>query len=343
MREVGSSYPGLKKASFWEKVGEKKVRCDLCGHHCVMDAGERGLCGVRENRDGTLHSLVYGMHAYGWSVDPIEKKPLFHFLPGSLGTAGCNLRCLHCQNYEMSNAKPPVPWLKKTTKEEVLEKARESGSQVVAWTYNEPTVWYEFTRDASKFLKERGLATCYVSNGFIEEDPLRELAPHLDAMNIDVKGFTEKFYEKVCSARLKKVLESCVLARELNIHLEVTYLIIPQYNDSPSEIREFCKWVANELGEDTPLHFSRFHPDYKMTQVPSTPRKTLMKARDIADEAGVRHVYVGNSPDLDMENTLCPKCGSLIIRRRGFLAQVVGKNADRCPECGEKVNVVTEI
>jgi len=298
---------------------------------------------VRENRGGKLYSLVYGMASSGYP-DPIEKKPLYHFHPGStvmsFSTVGCNLRCLHCQNYHISQAAPDRYSTRYIPPEEVVSTTLSSGSAGVAWTYNEPTIWYEYTYDASRLVKDAGLYTVYVTNGYINPEPLRRIAPYLDAMNIDVKSGRDGFYPKVCGARRPPVLETCRLARELGLFTELTYLIIPTLNDSQEELHEYCSWVKSTLGPDVPLHFSRFHPDYKLDHLPPTPMKTLESAYRIAQEVGLEYVYLGNVPHGDYENTYCPECGELLIERYGFSAEVKGLTGNRCSACGREINVV---
>jgi pyruvate formate lyase activating enzyme len=332
----------MHPANYWHPEADSAVRCELDPHNCKIADGKRGICGVRENRGGKLYSLVYG-RSTGPSIDPIEKKPLYHFYPGSkvlsYGTVGCNLKCLHCQNYTTSQAEADTPYLQDVKLDEIPLLCREYKCGGVAWTYNEPTVWFEFTLDGCKVAKKYSLYTCYVTNGFINEAPLREIAPFLDAMNIDVKGFTEDFYRKICKAKLQSVLDTCVLAKSLKIHIELTYLVIPAYNDSESEMRKFSEWAATTIGKDVPVHFSRFHPDYKLVDVPATPAATLKKAHGIAKAAGLEHVYIGNVPGSKEDNTYCPKCGTLLIERQGFFTNLNRLKGNDCPKCGTKVNI----
>jgi pyruvate formate lyase activating enzyme len=326
-------------AKFWVRKDNSTVQCQLCAHHCTIPDGRRGVCGVRENRGGELHTLIYGLYS-SVAVDPIEKKPLYHFYPGSnilsYGTVGCNFRCLHCQNYTISQAKPEDAYLESTTPQDVLLLAKRYGLNSVAWTYNEPTIWYEFTYDTSKLLHEHGINTVYVTNGYIASEPLKELAPYLDAMNIDVKGFTEKFYREVVHAKLEPVLKTCELAYTLGIHIELTYLIIPGYNDSVEEIKNFVHWVNEKLSQSVPVHFTRFHPDYKLRDVPPTPLSTLRSAHEIATAGGLYNVYIGNvwgEPDI----TYCPKCGKPLVEREGFSVLYNKIREGKCFNCGEKI------
>jgi len=329
-----------KEAMFWRKEGSLIV-CELCNHKCKIANGKRGICGVREHIDGKLYSCVYGKTT-GAHADPIEKKPLYHFYPGSfvysLGTIGCNFRCKQCQNYEISQRLIDEKYLLTIDEESVVSSAKDAGCKGLAWTYNEPTVWYEFTLNTSKIAKKEGLYTVYVTNGYIAEEPLKTLAPHLDAMNIDVKGFSEDFYKNIEGARLGPVLETCILAYKLGIHIELTYLIIPTLNDSEEMFQKFATWVKEKLSVDTVVHFSRFHPDYKLLDLPPTPYETMNKAYKIAKDTGIKYVYLGNLSS-DKENTFCPKCGKCIIERRGFHSKWI--NAKDCVcSCGEKIPIV---
>jgi pyruvate formate lyase activating enzyme len=333
---------GSHEAQFYAREGDK-VRCGLCPHSCLIADGKRGLCGVREHRKGRLYSLIYGL-ASSIHPDPIEKKPLFHFLPGStaisFGSIGCNLFCMHCQNFSISRGRFGDFDLTELTPDDVVRYARTTGAKSVSWTYNEPTIWHEFTTVASRAVHAAGMKTNYVTNGFIQEEPLRDLKGVIDAMNIDVKGFREEFYKKVCGGRLAPVLRACELAVELGIHVELTYLIIPEHNDSPDEIGQFCKWVVDSLGRQTPVHFSAFHPDYKLTSVPRTPDTTLNAAYDAARRAGVDFVYIGNVFAGEKDDTFCPKCGSLVIERDGFWVRSSNLKGSKCGKCGSDLNLV---
>ncbi|HEX9907811.1 MAG TPA: AmmeMemoRadiSam system radical SAM enzyme [Thermoplasmata archaeon] len=339
---MSTSGHGSSEARFYSREGDK-VRCGLCPHSCLIADGKRGLCGVRENRSGILYSLIYGL-ASSIHPDPIEKKPLFHFLPGStsisFGSVGCNLFCMHCQNYSISRARPGDLDLTPVTPKDVIRYARTSGAESVSWTYNEPTIWHEFTTVASREAHGAGLKTNYVTNGFIQEEPLRELKGVIDAMNIDVKAFRESFYERVCGGRLEPVLKACALARELGIHVELTYLVIPQHNDSELEIADFCKWVVDVMGHEVPVHFSAFHPDHKLTKVPRTPDRTLSMAYDLAKRAGVDFVYLGNISAGDRDDTYCPKCRTLVIERDGFWVRSKNLKGARCGRCGADLNII---
>jgi pyruvate formate lyase activating enzyme len=320
-----------------------KARCALCPHSCLIPDGKRGICGVREHRKGKLYPLTYGL-ASSFHPDPIEKKPLFHFMPGttsiSLGSVGCNLSCKHCQNFSISRARPEDLHLTKVTPESVVEHARASGSDSVSWTYNEPIIWHEFTTAASKAVHEAGLKAVYVTNGFIQEAPLRELRGLIDAMNIDVKAFREGFYERVCGGQLAPVLRTCEVAHGMGIHVELTYLVIPGYNDSDEELRDFSRWVSGTLATRVPVHFSAFHPDYKLTSAPRTPSRTLMRAYDLAKSSGLEFVYLGNLMAGDKDDTFCPKCGSRAVARDGFFVSSMDLKDGMCGKCGADLNMV---
>lgn len=334
----------IKEGMLYDKLDGDKVKCKVCSHRCTIVPGKRGFCRVRENRDGTLYTLIYNTVS-SESVDPIEKKPLFHFYPGSLsyslGTIGCNFRCKHCQNWTISQVGVDQIHSVEITPEEAVARAIESGSKSIAWTYNEPTIWYEYTYDCAKLAKEAGLATVYVTNGYITPEALREISPYLDAFRVDIKAFTEEFYKDVCSAKLAPVLESTKLAKELGMHVEVINLVIPTRNDSADEIRQLSKWVHDNLGADTPLHFSRFHPHYKMQDIPSTPVKTIEMAHDIAKEEGLQYVYIGNVFGHEYESTYCHVCGELLIKRGLFdVGEYNITHEGTCPDCGEKIPIV---
>ena len=330
------------KARFWD-INEGKVACHLCPNECRIAIGKTGICGVRKNVDGELIALSYG-RASSMAVDPIEKKPLFHFHPGkevlSFGSVGCNLGCLHCQNFTISQAKIADVHLRDLTPEDVPELCRKSTCEGVAWTYNEPSMWHEFVYDASKMCQDKGLFTAFVTNGYINEEPLKQLAEVIDAANIDVKGFRDDFYRKICKARLQPVLDSVELAHDLGMHVELTYLVITGRNDTKEEIADFCRWVAG-IDPRMPVHFSRFHPDYLMSDVPATPIKTMEMAMDEAIGAGLGFVYLGNMASAEGENTKCPKCGSLAVRRLGFYTEIVAvTDGGNCSKCGEPLNMI---
>ncbi|MEE9440487.1 MAG: AmmeMemoRadiSam system radical SAM enzyme [Candidatus Thermoplasmatota archaeon] len=332
-----------KEAMFWEPMKDGVIQCVLCPHNCKIREGNVGFCGVRKNEGGALFSLIYGSCS-GVADDPIEKKPLNHFYPGSvvlsLGSVGCNFSCLHCQNYHISTADHMDSSLNDISPEKAVDLAKSHGCRGIAWTYNEPTIWYEYTFDSAKLAKKAGLYTVYVTNGYINEEPLRKISPFLDAMNVDVKAFSEGFYKKVCKAQLAPVLRTCEVAKSLGIHVEVTYLVIPRMNDSPDEIKKFCNWVVDSLGVETPVYFSRFHPYFKMKDVPATPLETLITVFEIAKDAGVLYTYLGNVPHAEYENTICPSCKNILVTRHSFTAEIIGLANGKCTRCDASIPIV---
>ncbi len=322
--------------------GEETVRCLLCAHHCRIKPGHRGLCQVRENRDGTLYTLVYG-RLVSENVDPIEKKPIFHLLPGSLSysisTVGCNFRCQHCQNYGISQYPGEhggeIPGAERTPAQ-VVAAARQADCASISYTYVEPTIFYEFALDTARLAHEQGLKNVFVSNGYTGPEATREIAPYLAANNIDLKAFSDRFYREVCGARLRPVLETIRLMKELGVWVEVTTLVIPGWNDSDGELEEIAKFI-HSLDPEMPWHVSRFHPTYKMTDRPMTPTSTLQRARQIGQAAGLKFVYTGNLPGDDGENTFCPGCGETLIARTGFWSRPAGLIGDSCRSCGTKI------
>ncbi|MEM2838536.1 MAG: AmmeMemoRadiSam system radical SAM enzyme [Thermoplasmata archaeon] len=331
----------MKEAMFYSPQEGNKVLCRLCRHGCQISEGRRGICEVRENRGGKLYSLVY-RKAISIAIDPIEKKPLFHFHPGSvslsMATAGCNFRCQHCQNYTISQLvrnHGEIPG-KDVSPEEIVRMAKEEGCDSISYTYSEPTIFFEYAYDVAKIAKREGIANNFVTNGYIGEDPLREISPYLDAANIDLKGFSDDFYRKVCGARLQPVLDSIGLHHELGIWIEITTLLIPGYNDSKEELEGIAKFIAS-VDPAIPWHVSRFHPDYRMRNVPATPIGTLRLARDIGMKAGLKYVYEGNVPGEEREDTFCPSCGELLIKRYGFSVMKNVIEDSKCPKCGTKI------
>jgi len=336
----------IHEASLFEKLENRKVKCHVCAHECTIADGKRGICGVRKNRGGTLFTLIYNTVS-SEGVDPIEKKPLYHFLPGTLsysqGTIGCNFRCAHCQNWTISQVKPGQAHIREITPEESVARALASDCASISWTYNEPTIWHEFTYDSAKLAREAGLKTVYVTNGYITEDALRDISQYLDAFRVDIKAFTDEFYRETCRAHLHPVLDSSVVARELGMHIEVVNLIIPGKNDDPEETQSLIEWVHDNLGPQTPIHFTRFYPMYKMKDASPTPVATLERAWQMAKDAGLEYPYVGNVAGHEYENTYCPGCGTLLVDRSVFQ---VARNAitgdKKCPDCGYGIAVVLD-
>ena len=341
--EMGES--PLKEAMFYEKLSGNRVQCQICPRRCVIPEGERGFCRNRENQGGTLYSLVYGKPCTVNMTVP-EKGPLYHFIPGhkrlALATVSCNLRCKYCQNWQISQMSVEEVSHYDLSPEEVVDLALREGAKSVSFTYTEPTAFYEYMYDIAKLAKERGLRTSIISNGFINPDPLRELLKVLDAVKIDLKGFSEEFYAEVSSACLEPVLTSLKTVKEAGVHLEIVNLVVPTLNDDPETIRAMCQWIVENLGEDVPLHFNRFFPNYRLTNLPPTPIVTLEMARQIALDVGLKYVYIGNVPGHEADNTYCPKCGKRLIRR-AYLAilenNVVG---GRCKFCGAEIPGIWE-
>ncbi len=333
----------MREARLYEKLDGGKVKCFLCPQYCSISPGKRGICAVRENRDGTLYTLVYGKVA-AKHVDPIEKKPLFHFYPGSrsysIATVGCNFRCMHCQNYQISQYPrhyPDIPG-EDMTPEQVVREAELAGCQSISYTYTEPTIFLEFVYDCARLARERGISNVFVSNGYTSPDAARLIAPYLDADNIDLKG-DDAFYKKIVGAKLQPVLDTIRLMKELGVWIEITTLIIPDYNDSD----EFLTWAAEfikSVDAAIPWHVSQFYPTYELLDKPRTPLSTLRKAKEIGLKAGLKYVYEGNVPGEGGENTYCPSCKQLLIQRFGFALTAVAMNDSKCPECGTRVDGV---
>ena len=316
------------------------VQCNLCPHHCIIADGERGTCRVRENRGGRLYSMVYG-NPCAVHVDPIEKKPFYHFLPGipafSLATAGCNLGCLYCQNWSISQVPPEQTQNMDLPPEKVVYYARNYQAPVIAYTYSEPTIFYEYMLKTAQLAREAGLLSVVISAGFIEPDPLRELCASVDAIKIDLKGYDEDFYQEVCGAELGPVLETIRTIYESGTHLEIVNLVVPTLNDNLEQLQALTHWVARDLSPDVPLHFSRFQPQYKLTNLPPTPVERLERAREIAMEEGVRFVYIGNVPGHPGNHTYCPVCGQAVIVRQGFAVAKYDLEGGVCTHCGEAI------
>jgi len=329
-----------KLSPYFTSLEGGEVQCDLCPRRCRVSKGKRGFCRVRENRGGKYYSLVYG-NPCAVHLDPIEKKPLFHVLPSttsfSLATVGCNFQCKFCQNWEISQASPEDVYNYDVPPEMIVRKAKEVGAHSIAYTYVEPTIFYEYMVDICQLAKGTGLLNVCHSNGFINPEPLRNLCKVMDAANIDLKGFTETFYRDLCSGELTPVLETLKILRKEKVHLEITNLVIPTQNDDLSGLKEMCLWVKEELGADTPIHFSRFYPLYKLRSLPPTPVSTLEKARNVALSTGLEYVYIGNVPGHEGEHTFCPKCKKMLIQRIGYM---IGENhlkGGKCQYCGKPI------
>lgn len=329
------------EALLYNKRANNQVACRLCSHFCVINCGARGRCGVRENRDGILYSLVYG-HTIACHVDPIEKKPLYHFYPGSrslsIATPGCNMHCHWCQNAGISQVPCDLkfPVGEAMSPGQIVASAQQSDSRSIAYTYTEPTIFFEYSLDTARFAHDAGIANVYVSNGYMTAEMLDLAQPYLDAANIDLKSFRDPTYRKYAGARLQPVLDNLKRLHDHGVWLEVTTLVIPGINDDPQELKELAEFIVTELGADTPWHVSRFYPQYKLTHLPPTPPATISQAVEIGRAAGLNHIYIGNLGEDG--NTLCPGCGALLIQRRGYgirrnrLAQ-----NDCCPDCGRRI------
>lgn len=334
----------MKEAKFYERIGDNKIRCNLCPWHCIIEEGRRGICGTRENKNGKLYALNYGKIT-ALAIDPIEKKPLFHWYPGSpilsISTFGCNLQCPWCQNWHISRASLEEAIYEERSPEEIVSLTKRYNVPFIAYTYNEPFIWYEYIYDVASLARKEGIKNVFVTNGFIEKEPLEDLISYIDAANVDIKAFKKDTYLKIIKGKLEPILENVVYMYSKGVHVETTYLIVPGINDSYEEIREFARWQVENLGPDSPIHFSRFFPHYKMTHVPPTDVEVLIKARKIAMEEGVRYVYIGNVPGHEGENTYCPSCGRLLVRRIGFEILDWNLTEDmRCKFCGEKIAIV---
>nr|WP_287261802.1 AmmeMemoRadiSam system radical SAM enzyme [Methanothrix sp.] len=329
----------MKEAMFYERLEGSDVRCNLCSHNCRIRPGHRGICGVRENINGTLYSLVYGK-IVAEHVDPVEKKPLFHFQPGSrsysIATVGCNFRCRHCQNADISQMPVDKNMIigSERSPEDIVAAALEAGVQSISYTYTEPTIFFEFALDTAVKAKEFGLKNNFVSNGYMSEAAARAIAPYLDAINIDLKG-DDEFYKKICSARVEPVKRNIELFPKLGVWTEVTTLVIPGYNDSVEQLREIAEFLAG-VSVDIPWHVSAFYPTYRLRDAPPTSAATIRRAMGIGREAGIRYIYAGNIPG-EGENTHCHNCGELLVERFAYRVTLNSIVDGRCPRCRTQI------
>lgn len=333
----------MKEALFYNKLDDQRVKCFLCAHHCLISENKRGICSVRENRGGKLYSLVYGK-IISMNVDPIEKKPLFHFYPESksfsIATVGCNFRCLHCQNYDISQYPKEhndIPG-ENVTPEQVIDRAERAGCKSISYTYTEPTVFFEFAYECARLAHKNGIKNVFVSNGYTGPEATKAIAPYLDGINIDLKGDNE-FYKKICGAKLQPVLDTIKLMKDMGVWVEVTTLIIPSYNDSKDSlmwISEFIKSVDSAI----PWHVTQFYPTYKLQDQPRTSLETLKWAKEIGLKAGLKYVYEGNVPGEGGENTYCPNCRELLIKRFGFYVKENKIAGSHCFKCKTKIEGV---
>lgn len=334
----------LREAMLWERLAptDLRVRCNLCAHRCVIPPGRKGACCVRENRDGVLYTLVYGS-TIAQNIDPIEKKPLFHFQPGtrsfSIATVGCNFRCSFCQNWEISQeprleqqvlGRPATPL-------EIAEAARRAGCASVAYTYTEPTIYAEYALDTARAARKLGLRNVFVSNGYMTPELIDRMSGLIDGINVDLKAGRDEFYHKISGAALDPVLRNLKLLKAKGIWLEVTTLAIPGLNDREDELAWVARYLFDELGPDVPWHVSRFYPQYRMTDTPPTPARTLELAWRIGRDAGLRYVYVGNVPDHDSESTRCPHCNTVVVERHGYRTHVAALRGGACTQCGAAI------
>lgn len=333
----------MSEALLYEPLEEKKVRCFLCNHYCRIALDKRGICGVRENRNGRLETLVYG-RVIASNVDPIEKKPIFHLLPGSrsfsIATVGCNFKCKFCQNADIAQLPEDRNGMilgEHWTPEQVVADALKSECQSIAYTYTEPTIYFEFALDCARLAREKGIRNIFVTNGYMTPDALEMVSPFLDAANVDLKAYSNKFYKQMCGARLKPVKETLKRMVSKGILVEVTTLLVPGANDDPGELRELARFLVEALGPDTPWHISRFHPTYRLVDRGPTPVEALQKARDIGMEAGLRYVYIGNIPGSDAENTFCQNCGNIVINRFHYNVRTNMIDGNHCAYCHEEI------
>jgi pyruvate formate lyase activating enzyme len=345
---MAKNMENLKEAVLYEKLEDCKVKCLLCPRYCIISPDKTGYCGVRKNEKGLLYTLIYGKVS-SINVDPIEKKPLFHFHPGSkvlsLGTYGCNMRCIHCQNWQIAHAMidktPDMPY-EYIEPEQVIKLAEETGSEGIAFTYNEPTIWMEYALDVFKLAKKKGLYTVFVTNGYITKEAIDLIGPYLDSFRVDIKGFNDKFYKNLAKVNnFETILEATKYAKDKwNMHVEVITLVIPGWNDDDEQLREIAEWIVENLGVDTPWHVTCFTPYLELKDVPMTPIETLENAHQIGLDAGLRYVYIGNVFGHPAENTYCPKCQSVVIERMGYDTAIKGIENNKCEVCGEIIPVV---
>jgi len=335
----------MKEALLYEKRAEKTVQCHLCNHECIIQNGRFGICLVRQNKDGILYTHVFD-RIIAEHVDPIEKKPLFHFLPGSksysVATVGCNFKCRFCQNANI--AQMPADQGQITgmhlTPEQVVQTAICNRCKSISFTYTEPTIYFEFALETAKKAHEQNIKTIFVSNGYMSKDAIKMISPFLDAANIDLKSFNDHFYKKYCGGRLQPVLENLVSLKENNVFVEITTLVVTGLNDDPNEIKQSADFIINELGPETPWHLSRFHPTYRLKDRPSTSIETLQRSRKIGIDAGLHYVFTGNVPGDRGESTFCHQCGQLLIDRFGFTIQKNYLDDCQCPNCQTPVNII---
>lgn len=326
----------LHEALYYRKIDKDTFWCQLCPRKCILTVGKRSFCRVREAKNDKLYTLVYGT-VCAVHVDPIEKKPIYHMLPGSfafsIATAGCNLRCKYCQNWQISQVAPEKVTNIKLSPQQVIEKALANNCRSIAYTYSEPTIFYEYMLDIAKLAKKKGIKNIYVTGTYINPEPLKELCEYIDACNADLKAFSDDVLIPICQSELLPTLEALKIIRSKNILLEITNLILPGLNDNLQIIKQMCNWIKTNLGENIPLHFSRFYPQYKMTNLPFTPISTLKEAKKVAMDSGLNHVYIGNVPQLYEQNTICPQCKKIVIKRYGYTIEENNLKNEKCKYC----------
>jgi pyruvate formate lyase activating enzyme len=337
---------GTEEPWKWSKEGyhyiqlQDTVKCQVCPNQCIIREGGRSVCGNKTNYQGVLYTLAYG-NPCAVHIDPIEKKPLFHFLPTStalsIATAGCNLSCLNCQNWQISQKRPEETSNGELFPEQVVEVAQRENCQSIAYTYSEPTAWYEYMYDTARIAADHGIKNVWITNGYMNEEPLKDLCQYLDAANVDLKSFSDEIYHKLNSGTLEPVLHTLKVLKEEGVWVEVTNLVVPTWTDDMEMIADMCQWLYENLGPDYPVHFSRFHPDYKLQNLPPTPVKTLQEARNIGLDSGLHYVYMGNVPGAQEENTYCPQCNELIVGRKGFTVTDMHVVDGVCEYCGQKI------
>ncbi len=340
LKEIRAANLELLKAKYWTALHGKTVQCLLCPNNCVIPSSKKGRCGVRMNVDGVLYTLVYG-RPVAVHIDPIEKKPFTHFLPGttsfSIATAGCNLGCIFCQNWQISQARPEDAKNMVLPPSEVVRLAKENDCATIAYTYTEPTIFYEYMLDTAKLAKAAGIRNVMHTCGYINPEPLKELLDQMDAVNVDLKGFSDDYYSMMCSGRLDPVLETIRTVKQRGVWLEITNLVVPGKNDDPKMIGKMCAWLKDNVGSDTPIYFSAFTPQYRLTSLPPTPVKTLEEAQRIARACGLNYAYIGNVYGHIGESTFCPGCGKLVVKRKGFDTLETHLVDGKCEYCGYKI------
>ncbi len=328
------------RAEFYRKLDAREIECLLCPRKCQVGDKERGYCGVRENIDGEYYTLVYG-HPCSANIDPIEKKPLFHYLPGtqafSIATAGCNLNCKFCQNWQISQFRPEQIQSMRISPYQIASMAAEYECRSIAYTYSEPTIFYEYMKDCAIEGNKNAIGSVMISAGFIEKEPLEKLLPHLAAVKIDLKSFRQQYYDEICGGDLQPVLDTLATLHESGKWFEIVYLMVPTLNDDPREIEDLCDWIISRLGPDIPIHFTRFHPQYLLKNLPATPVRSLEIAYEIARKKGINFPYIGNVYGHRGENTFCPGCGRVVIERQGFRIDRISIDNGSCAECGRQI------